>query len=123
MSIAELNSALATVPTGSREKGTPVNPRNPNSPIRQESLWILDSGLDNSQPIEQHIIKLVWYIESKSSVLQTLLSSCEIDLFCGYSSGSSQGGFTLEADIISRLSIIPIPIILRVPSCPLAGQS
>ena len=38
---------------------TPVNPRNPSGKIRQESSWILESGLDESETLNLHIIELL----------------------------------------------------------------
>ncbi len=116
MSVAEISNALGTAATSSHPKGVPVSLRNPNSPIREESLWVLDSGLNHDQPLEDHIKRLVEYIEQKSSILNTLLPHCEVELFCGFSTDSGQGGFAFEPDLLKKLTILPLVLIFDIYS-------
>lgn len=112
MSAAEITHTLGLKPTSSYEKGTPLSKRNPKSAVRQQSVWILESGLDSSQPLAQHIACLVALVEEKIDVLKKLLPICDIDIFCGFSSESGQGGFVLNAALLKRITAIPIDIVL-----------
>ena len=114
MTSAEISRFLSTEPTSSYEKGTPVSKRNPNSPLRKNAVWLLDSGLPDDQPLEAHITKLVEYIEGKHGLIKELPSECEINLFCGFSSGDGQGGFVLDADLLKRLAFLEIDLVLNL---------
>lgn len=114
LSIAEISGALATVPTDSYDKGTPVSPSNAVSPLRGEALWLLDSGLDKAQPLEAHIMRLAEYVEQKLPVVEKLLLNCEIDIFCFVASKNGQCGFALEPDLLRRLTVIPMPLVFDI---------
>lgn len=111
-SAAEITKLLRTEPSEAYEKGASLSRTNPQSPARQESLWVLESGLHESQPLEAHITKLLSFIERNLSVLKDLLLDCEIDLFCGFSSSNGQGGFVLTSDLLKRITVLPIDIVL-----------
>jgi hypothetical protein len=89
-----------------------VHKSNPNRKIRQESSWILESGLDESEPLNLHINKLLLSIESKVERFKELMSVCDIEIFCGFSSENGQGGFVLDAELLKRMSIIPLDLVL-----------
>lgn len=114
--IKELNTRLATSPSSSYEKGEPVSPRNPNSPVRKEALWILNSNLDSSQPLEAHIIQLLDFIEQRLPVFNSFVASCEIELFCGLSIEGEQSGFVLGADLLQRVTALPISLVFDIYS-------
>ncbi|MCP4265354.1 MAG: DUF4279 domain-containing protein [Candidatus Brocadiaceae bacterium] len=112
ITLNEICEELNTRATCSHEKGTPVNPRNSNSPLRQENLWILKSSLDDTLPLEKHIEELVNFLEEKIDVLKKMLPKCEIEMFCGFSSTCGQGGCVLASDLLKRISLFPIDIVL-----------
>lgn len=107
-----ISRLLDTEPSVSYKKGLPVNSRNPGGPLRQEHLWIMESGLDTSRSLDAHLAKLVTFIEQKTEDLKRLLPDCEIGLFCGFSSGNGQGGLVLNADLLKKITAIPIDIVL-----------
>ncbi len=112
MSPQEISEALNSEPTHSHKKGDPVSKRNPEGAKRNENLWVLESGIDSSEPLDGHIEKLVEIIERKLDAFKILLQKCEIDIFCGFSSENGQGGFVITSDLMKRLTIIPIDIVL-----------
>jgi len=93
---AGITKTLGIEPTCVYAIGIPVHKSNPSSKIaqrcearsnlRQESSWILESGLDESEPLNLHISKLLLLIESKVERFKELLSVCDIEIFCGFSS-------------------------------------
>lgn len=111
ISAAEITVILGVKPTNSYEKGTPVSSRNPKSLLRQESVWLLESGLDNSEPLDTHIAKLISLVEGKFDLFKELIPVCHIDIFCGFSSENGQGGFVLDAGLLKRLTAIPVDIV------------
>jgi len=112
IALNDICEILNTNASHSHERGSPVSPRNPNSPLRQKNLWILNSSLEDSLPLENHIEELVTFLELKYDALKKLFSKCEIELFCGFSSTCGQGGFVLTADLLKRISVFPIDIVL-----------
>jgi Domain of unknown function (DUF4279) len=48
----DITERLGVVPTYVHEKGTPVSSRLPKGPKRQEAMWCLESGLDESCSVE-----------------------------------------------------------------------
>ncbi len=79
-------------------------------------MWILDSGLTDSQPLDAHIEKLISYVEQNISVLRDMLVDCEIDMWCAFTSSNGQGGFLLDARLLKRLTVIPVDIMVSIYS-------
>lgn len=105
-----ITNALQTEPTRTAMKGALMSPRNPRSTLFEANMWVLESQLASENNLEDHIKFLVEYIEQKLPVMKELMKDCQADLFCGYSSDSEQGGICLEAEIIKRLTAIPVDL-------------
>ena len=109
----EVSNVLKMKESRSHEKGEPINKRRPDGPKRAENMWILESEIDKkSKPLDCHIGKLVEIIEERMESFKTLLPKCEIEIYCGFSSGNGQGGFVIKSGLLKRLAAIPIDIIL-----------
>lgn len=111
-SVTEISRLLKTEPTRSVEKGSRLSWSNPDSAVSKENCWLLDSGLADSDPLDAHIVKLVSYIEQNVSAIKTLLVDCEIDLWCAFASGTTQGGVVLGAGLLKRLTALPLNLII-----------
>ncbi len=85
-----------------------MSSKNSKSQKLDHSIWILSSGLPDNVSIEEHLLKLGLYIENKKSELMKLKEKCQMDIFCGLSLKGTQGSFSLSAEIIGKLSSIPI---------------
>lgn len=114
LSVTRISSILKTEPSRSIEKGSPISLRIPSPPLSEESRWLLNSGVDDSEPLEEHIRKLLSYIEQNITAFKTLLVDCEVDMRCAFSSDSGQGGFVLDAELLKRLSAIPIDMVVSL---------
>lgn len=112
MTPQEIGNFLGLKETRSYEKGEPISRRNPGGPKRTENIWSLKSGVDESISLEFHLEKLAKLIEMKKDKFSFLLSKCQIEIFCGFSSDSGQGGFVLKSDLLKKLTKIPIDIVL-----------
>lgn len=111
LNVADITTILGMEPTRTHEKGEPFSSRNSRSRLRQESLWLLESGLDSSAPLDAHIEKLAASIEEKAVLLKNLIPICYMDIFCGVFSESGQGGFVFNSVILKKLTAIPIEIV------------
>ena len=112
ITIKEICEILNTNASNSFAKGTLLDTRNPNSLLRPENLWILNSNLNDSLPLEKHIEELTNFLEQKSENLKKLIGKCEFEVFCGFSSTSGQGGVLLSANLLKRITVFPIDIVL-----------
>jgi Domain of unknown function (DUF4279) len=109
---AKISSILGIEPTIAYEKGTPLSHRNPKSKLREQTIWLLESGLDSSVSLERHIEHLVKIVENKINLFKELAHSCEMDLSCGFSSKAGQGGLVLESHLLQRMALIQLDFIL-----------
>lgn len=106
LSADELVKALGE-PTVSRAADDPVRQRGPK---REQSLWRLESRLDENAPLDQHIAALLDAIDAHRDGFDAIRQYCEIDIFCGIFSGGGQGGFTMEPDLTRRVADLGLAV-------------
>lgn len=114
LSLEEISAILRVQPSQSFSKGERMSLRNPLSAVFEENVWMLESWAESSLPLEVHILQLVEFLEQRSPLVKRLIDSCDVDIFCQYSSANGQGGFTLEANVMKRLTAIPVDIIFDI---------
>jgi Domain of unknown function (DUF4279) len=112
LSVSEITAHLQAEPSRSFEKGTLVSPRNPKSTRREFTLWILSSNVEPEEIFHTHIESLLTFIENKIDKLEQLLTTCEIDIFCGLFAEDSGSIFYLDSKLLKRLTAIPIDLII-----------
>ena len=78
--------------------------------VWRESAWILSSPLDKSENLAEHLKWLLDRLEPKADAVRALCTKYRVDIFCGFSSGSGQGGFTLDPAMLARLANLRIPV-------------
>jgi hypothetical protein len=103
-----IRDALGLQPTKLFRKGDPYTKR--STSIRKEHLVVVESGLPASEPLEQHLTALCDLLEPVAARLPAIADRCEYDIFCGFSSGSGQGGFTLSPELLQRLAALKIEL-------------
>lgn len=111
-SVADITELLKTKPSRSVDKGSRLSWSNQDSAVSEEYCWLLDSGLADSEPLEAHVIKLVSFLEKNFSTLNILIVDCEIELWCAFASGTSQGGVVFNAELLKRLTVLPLNLII-----------
>jgi hypothetical protein len=80
------------------------------SGVWRESAWILSSPLDKSENLAKHLKWLLDRLEPKAVAVRALWEKYRVDIFCGFSSGSGQGGFALYPETLARLAKLGIPV-------------
>lgn len=75
-------------------------------------LWILDSGLPPSRTLQDHVDELLSLIESNERLLEGIAGKCTLDIFCGFSSDSGQGGLVVTALSLRRMGALGVDLIL-----------
>lgn len=106
----EIDSQLGIKPTMMHLRGEPRPGK--TKLVWEHSLWILESQPgDDADPVE-HLTWLLNRLEPKASVIKSLSGAFQVDLFCGFSSESGQGGFTLDPVTLDRVGRLGIPLTL-----------
>ena len=81
-----------------------------NNRPRRFMAWNLESGLDDTHPIEEHIEKILNLIEPLKNKLDELSQMYELTIQCvGYFAGTGHG-LHLDRDSIARISKLPVAI-------------
>ncbi len=101
-------------PDSFRVKGSKAVPNHPKSYVYPANLWSLDSDLDELESLEQHISRLVEFLESRELAFKEIIQTCEVDIYCGYFPNGWTGNLSLSASLLKRLTIIPIEVIVRL---------
>jgi len=112
---SELTALLGVMPTKAHKKGDANTSKTKKGKIITyapftSGLWCLDSQLDKTSSLNDHIINIIDDIEPKKDVLLMLKEKgFEIDFYCGYFfSSSAQAGISLSNDILERMSKLGI---------------
>lgn len=77
-----------------------------------EAFWSLQSPLSDDRAFSEQVTSLLDALDPRIEVIRVLSEKCRIDLFCGFSSGSGQGGFSLDVALLERLCKFGVPLVL-----------
>jgi hypothetical protein len=114
LKLAELEARLGK-PTGGHNVRDPVSRQRPDGPKRRHAQWSLQSSIERTRPLDEHMEELVTFAETHSAALDSLRADCRIDIFCGLFSGDhAQGGFTIEPALSQRLSDLQLAVAVDV---------
>ena len=112
LKLAELEARLGRATDG-RDIGDPVSRRRADSPRRQHALWSIESSVERTRPLDEHIDEVLTFAEKHRDTLDALRPDCRIDIFCGVFSGvEAQGGFTFEPSLSRRLNDLQLPVVV-----------
>lgn len=106
----EIGEVLGLQAARSFRLGDPISSRSRG--VRPQHGFFVKSGVSADEPLEEHLIALLALIEGVGDRLQSLRSQVDADIFCGFSSGNGQGGFTLSPPTLRRLADLELDLIL-----------
>ncbi|MFB7720159.1 DUF4279 domain-containing protein [Nocardia sp. NPDC056100] len=113
VSASEISARLGITADRQFERGTLMNPRNPaNSRRRQNSVWVLTSGLANNSDLADHVRALLGLVDGCRDELAQLAADCELTLSLGFGSENGQGGCLLPADLLADIAALRLDILL-----------
>lgn len=98
------------------ERSKVTAPGATQAPQRGDSRWILESKLEDSRPLQDHIAHLIAVVEKNSTAFQGIAEKCHADIWCTFSFAEGQGGVSLEAKLIERLSALSVDLIFGLYS-------
>jgi hypothetical protein len=103
----ELGAALDIVATKTHIKG---QRHSGSRGVWRDSAWLLCSPLQKHESLTEHLKWLLDRLEPKTDVIKAIAKKYRVDIFCGFSSGSGQGGFTIDVETLGRLANLGIPV-------------
>jgi uncharacterized protein DUF4279 len=115
----EIGAALGLKATRTHSKGQPRSPR--FKAVWRESFWSLQSPLGEDSDLASHLRWLLDALDPKLGVIRSLSEKYQVDLFCGFSSGSGEGGFTLDSTTLARIAKLGLPVIADL-YCPIVDE-
>jgi hypothetical protein len=96
-------------PTNGHDIGDPVS-STPGARTWPDTAWRLESSVDRTRGLDEHVVVLVEYVEARRPAFAALPDTCSIDIFCGLFAGDSQGGFTFRPSLLARLAELRLPV-------------
>ena len=114
MSVEDICNIINIKPSRCFVKGAHYSKRNANSKIRDENLVIFENGLDEQTSIESHILYFLSLLKDRKNQIRRLQSECKFGIACAFSSGNGQGGFTLDHEILKKLTEYPIELSINL---------
>jgi hypothetical protein len=112
--LAELTDRLGP-PSRGHDTGDAVSSRRPESGRRSEALWLLNSTLDRTRPLDEHVQAMVAIIDSQPEVFDALRNACDIEIFCGlFTANDAQGGFSIAPGLSARLAALSLPLVIDI---------
>jgi hypothetical protein len=111
MSAANVTARLGIEPTHSHDAGD-QRPRG-GAPFRH-AMWSLSTESEGRGSLDEHLAMLLDRLESKRTILVEMAADgFKMDWFC-FVSVEGNGGIVLEADLLRRLSALPIDLGLDI---------
>lgn len=113
MTAVEIKDALGTTPSEAYENGEPTpsglagRPLKPQYLTYQQAGWHIDAPDSDGDPdATRSLSALVRMLQGRAEALRALRPACETVLRWYGSSDSTQGGFVMDAELISGLAAL-----------------
>ncbi|MBI5850621.1 MAG: DUF4279 domain-containing protein [Planctomycetes bacterium] len=87
---------------------------NPRHAIYETHLWVHSYTEDDASPFSEQLEGLITHLEERTAAIRDLTNQPGVGaaLFLGFSSGNGQGGFTLAAALLARISKLGLDLSL-----------
>lgn len=112
LSEAEISALLGTSPSSSKAIGSRVGPK--SAARHEHTVWIHESGVPESSPLEDHLTELTTFVSERSSALSSLPETSSLRVSISYSTPYGIAALTLLAQHIKVLGELGIDIWLDV---------
>ncbi len=110
----EVSSTLGLVPTHLHRKG---EKRGSSANIWRDDAWHYQPDLDESRPLEEHIMALWQAIKPHVAYLKSLKQKHKVDVFCGYRSNCNTAGFDVDHKCLELFMALEIPFGVSIIVC------
>jgi hypothetical protein len=108
---ASLRVMSETITTNEMTRRLGLSPTSAKDSRR--SVWVLNSGLPSSEPLERHLAVLLDVLEPIATTITALQrDGCDTEFFVGFSSETGQVGADLGAALLGRIAALGIDLAL-----------
>lgn len=107
--IADLDAItrrLGLTPTHAHKKG---EKRGPRSPGYGNDMWSYQPPVEETRPLEEHILALWEKVRQQVGYLKSLKRTLNMDVFCGYRSNSQTAGFEVGHKCLELFVQLEVP--------------
>jgi hypothetical protein len=112
-SVGFISTALEVEPSLCSLIGEPVLPSKPDGDKFSQSVWMLDSKHDESEPLDVHISSLCDQIRRRMDEFTAIKGRLESgDFFCMFSSESGQGSCIISSHNLSLIGACGMDLII-----------
>jgi hypothetical protein len=111
LSPEQMEAIIGLPPTRSHRIGEPRS-KSGKSGVHDRHYFSIQSSVVESAALDAHIEEILSLIEPRKERLKQLESEASLCIFCGFSSGNGQGGFSLSPPLLSRLAHLGLAVVL-----------
>lgn len=108
LSVIDMTRELGCPPTRSVEKGMNRG-RDARRQTYSESVWLFESGLSASEPLDCHLADVGNFVEAHSVAMLALSGGCYFSIMIACA-GPEYADFAISADTLSKLSVVPMAL-------------
>ena len=102
----EITTRLGVHPTNTHRKGDKAGPR---SPGYQHDMWSYTAPLDETEPLERHIVAVWSKFKANKEYLLELKKTVKVDVFLGYRSNCDHAGIEVPHIALEMFTELQIP--------------
>jgi len=97
---------LSVRPTHTHRKG---DRRGPRSPPYQHDMWSYRAPVEETRPLEEHIMALWEAVRPNLAYLKSLKQTLHLDVFCGYRTNCATAGFEVNHRCLELFVQLEVP--------------
>ena len=116
LSASEIQAMVGLKPSKLVMKGAETGLSDPTR--HPANIVVFSSGLDQTNPLEEHLCVLMDLIENLQTEFDQIKDSCRVSVTCLYEVGG-EGGWSLSPEMLSRMARSKIEFVFSV----LSGQT
>lgn len=109
----EISRTLGVQPTYTHRKGECNSKQRPDLEWKDDA-WHYGVGLDESRPLQDHILALWQVLKFHVPYLKALKERFKVDTFCGYRSNNQTAGFEVDYRCLEMFTALEIPFGLSI---------
>jgi hypothetical protein len=102
-----VSAVIGREPTSFKVKGERINQ---SSLLRKRSIWAIDSGLPEHAEVGEHLAALLTQLEAHVAGVRSLASSSDVGIQCAAYWHTSQPGFHLSRELLSRVAALGVSL-------------
>lgn len=112
LSADEISAVLRAAPSESKAIGSTISSKSDRR--REETVWVYESALPGSRPLDEHLTELTTFVSERASALASLSETSSVRVSLGYSTPHGAAALTLWANQIKVLGELGIDIWIDV---------